>query len=359
MKIDPFRLERWLQEKSEIDLGGGGVAKLQLRDVMPSIPPDTAMRYGATQGSEGLRMQVADWYDVDTENVLITSGTSEANLLVNLSLLEQGDEYFAEEPQYEQTTGLVRMFGVKVKPFHLVEEKGWVPDMKELKEKFNRRTKMISFNNPNNPTGSVLSQEELQAICEMAERVGAYVHCDNALRGSEADGRPAPTPEFYERGITTGSISKLGATSPRIGCIIAYWDIIEKCWVMKDYTTLSHDGIGEQIAEKLLSNRTRYLKRNQTIRHTNIATWDKWCADNPDLMKCSNPPAGFTVFPRYKNRLGSGKFAERLLKEEGVLVSPGEHFGVERHLRINIGTKGETFAQGLDRIGRFMRRVMK
>jgi aspartate/methionine/tyrosine aminotransferase len=69
--------------------------------------------------------------------------------------------------------------------------------------------------------------------------------------------------------------------------------------------------------------------------------------------------AGFTVFPRYKNRLGSGKFAERLLKEEGVMLSPGEQFGVERHLRINIGTKGDTLANGLERIGRFMRRVMK
>jgi aspartate/methionine/tyrosine aminotransferase len=59
------------------------------------------------------------------------------------------------------------------------------------------------------------------------------------------------------------------------------------------------------------------------------------------------------------DRLGSGKFAERLLKEEGVMLSPGEQFGVERHLRINIGTKGDTLADGLERIGRFMRRVMK
>jgi aspartate/methionine/tyrosine aminotransferase len=359
VKIDPFMLERWLHEKSEIDLGGGGVAKLQLRDVAPSIHPDTAMTYGLTNGSETLRAQVADWYDVDSRNVLITSGASEANLLVNLALLEQGDEYFAEEPQYQQTTGLVRMLGVKVKPFHLVEERGWAPDLREFKEKISRRTKMIFLDNPNNPTGAVLNQEELQAICEMAERVGAYVHCDNALRGSEADGRLAPTPEFYEKGITTGSVSKLGATSPRIGWVVAERDIIERCWVMKDYTTLGHCGIGEHIAERLLSNKGRYIQRNQSIRHTNILTWDKWCADNPDLMRCMTPPAGFTVFPRYKNRIGSGKFAERLLKEEGVLVSPGEHFGVERHLRINIGTKGDAFAQGLERIGRFMHRVMK
>jgi aspartate/methionine/tyrosine aminotransferase len=317
------------------------------------------MGYNSTCGSESLRAQVAEWYRVEPENVLITSGTSEANLLVNLTLLEQGDEYFSEVPQYEQTTGLARMLGVKVKPFHLAEAKGWAPDFKELKEKINRHTKMISLDNPNNPTGAVMAQEEMQALCEIAEHVGAYVHCDNALRGSESDGKPAATPEFYEKGIITGSISKLGANSPRIGWIVADNEVIERCWVMKDYTTLSHCGIGEMFAERLLTNKARYIKRNQTIRKANIDTWNAWTKENPDLVTCAQPAAGFTVFPRYKNRLGSSKFAEKLMKEEGVKVSPGDHFGVERHLRINIGAKGDTFAQGLERIGRFMRRVMK
>jgi aspartate/methionine/tyrosine aminotransferase len=359
VKIDPLRLERWLLGKAEIDLGGGGIEKLQLKEVVPQMPSDTVMNYCATNGSETLRAQVADWYRVEPENILITSGTSEANLLVNMTLLEAGDEYFAETPQYEQTTGVARMLGAKVKPLHLIEGDDWKPDLAELATKINRHTKMIFINNPNNPTGAVMTQEEMQTLCEMAERVGAYVHCDNALRGSEVGGTSAPTPESYEKGIITGSISNLGATSPRIGWIVADEDIVERCWVMKDYTTISHCGIGEKIAEKLLTNRARYIKRNQTIRQANIDMWNSWCRDNPELMKCTNPAGGFTVFPRYKNRLGSSKFAERLLKEEGVMVAPGDQFGVERHLRINIGTRGDTFSRGLERIGRFMRRIMK
>jgi aspartate/methionine/tyrosine aminotransferase len=323
------------------------------------MPGETMMKYNRTCGSDALRGLVAEWYRVEPDNVLITSGTSEANLIVNLSILEQGDEYFTEVPQYEQTTGFVRMLGAKVKPFHLLEERGWAPDLEELNEKINRRTRLIFLDNPNNPTGILMTQEEMQSLCEIAERVGAYVHCDNALRGSEADGKPAATPEFYEKGIITGSISKLGATSPRIGWIIADKEIIERCWVMKDYTTLSHCGIGEGIAERLLTNLTRYLKRNMSIRLSNMATWGAWSKENSDLVTYAEPKGGFTVFPRYKNRLGSTKFAERLLKEEGVLVSPGDQFGVERHLRINIGSRGEALSNGLDRLGRFMRRVMK
>jgi len=358
VKIDPFRLERWLLEKAEIDLGGGGVAKLHLKEVIPQLPPDTIMMYGKTCGSDGLRAQVADWYKVEQDNILITSGTSEANLLVNLALLESGDEYFNEVPQYEQTTGFVRMLGAKIKPFHLVEEKGWAPDLDEFKAKATRHTKLISIDNPNNPTGAVMTQHELETLCEIAEDVGAYVHCDNALRGSEANGTSAPTPEFYEKGIITGSISKLGATSPRIGWIVAEKDIIDRCWVMKDYTTLSHCGIGEKIAEKLLMNRARYIKRNATIRQTNTQIWNQWCEVNRDIINCVSPASGFTAFPKYRNRLGSIKFAERLLREEGVMVSPGAQFGVDRHLRINLGTRGETLAQGLERLGKFMRRIV-
>jgi aspartate/methionine/tyrosine aminotransferase len=358
VKIDPFKLERWLLEKAEIDLGGGGVAKLHLKEVIPQLSPDTVMMYGKTCGSDGLRAQVANWYKVEQDNILITSGTSEANLIVNLALLETGDEYFNEVPQYGQTTGFVRMLGAKIKPIHLVEEKGWAPDLEEFKSKITRHTKLISIDNPNNPTGAVMTQHELEALCEIAEDVGAYIHCDNALRGSEGNGFSAPTPEFYEKGIITGSISKLGATSPRIGWIVADKDIIERCWIMKDYTTLSHCGIGDKIAEKLLMNRDRYIKRNAAIRQTNTQIWNKWCEVNNDIISCVYPSSGFTAFPKYRNRLGSIKFAERLLREEGVMVSPGAQFGVDRHLRINLGSRGDTLAQGLERLGKFMRRIV-
>ena len=317
------------------------------------------MKYGKTCGSDTLRGLIAGWYDVDAENVLVTNGTSEANLIVNLSLVEQGDEYFTEIPQYEQTSGLVRMLGAKVKPYHLIESKNWSPDLEELKTKISRQSKMIFLNNPNNPTGAQMTQSELEAICEMANRVGAYVHCDNALRGSETSGVVAPTPEFYEKGITTGSISKIGATSPRIGWIIANSDLIKRFWVMKDYTTLSHCGIGEQIAEKLLQNRSRFIKRNMGIRQANTEVFKKWMIENNDLVTCVEPIAGYTAFPKYKNRLGSSKFCEKFLKEEKVLLSPGDQFGVEKHLRINIGSKVDDLVVGLERLTRFMRRMLK
>jgi len=354
LRIEPFRLERWLLERAEYDLGGGGVTKLQLRDVVGEIDYDLYMKYGRTNGSDSIRELVAEWHEVEPSNVLITSGTSEANLLVNLCSIERGDEYVTEIPQYEQTSGFASYLGAHIRSFHLKEEKSWRPDLEELKESVTRKTRMIFLDNPNNPTGAILTENEMRAICEIAEDMGASVHCDNALRGSELDGRPASTSfPSYERGVITGSISKLGATDPRIGWVVADRGLIERCWVMKDYTTLSHSLLGEYLAKKILEERGRYIRRNLEISRANMEIISKWIGANSDLFSWVPPRGGFTAFPKYNRRLGSTEFCQKLLSEESILLSPGDHFGVDGHLRINIGSKIEALEVVLPRLSKF------
>ncbi|HEX9914967.1 MAG TPA: aminotransferase class I/II-fold pyridoxal phosphate-dependent enzyme, partial [Candidatus Bathyarchaeia archaeon] len=175
MRIKPFRLERWLLERAEIDLGGGGVTKLRLRDVVPDFKLDQPMKYGRTDGSDEFKGLVAEWYGVEAENVLITSGTSEANLILNLTLLERGDRYVTENPQYEQTTRFAEALGCTVSEFQLVEESEWRPDAEELKEKVVKGTRIIFLDNPNNPTGAVLSKTEMKTIIDVAEDAGAWL----------------------------------------------------------------------------------------------------------------------------------------------------------------------------------------
>ena len=352
MRIKPFRLERWLLRNAELDLGGGGVSKLRLGDVLPSLDPDTLMKYGRTDGSDEIKESLMDWFPgVEPENILITSGTSEANLILNLTVLEHGDHYLTENPQYGQTVGLARAMGVRVDEFQLREEDGWRPDIEEIKEKITPRTRVVFLDNPNNPTGAVLTRDEMKAISEIAEDAGAYLHCDNALRGSELDGEPALTPlGFTERGVVTGSISKLGATSPRIGWVIGDPGLIERCWVMKDYTTLGHSGLGEAIAVAVLEKRGQLMERNLRISRANLETLGGWIEERPDF-DWRQPEAGFTGFPRYTHEIGSEELCLRLLKEKGVLMSPGSFFGKEQHLRINTGSLGGALAEALARLG--------
>jgi aspartate/methionine/tyrosine aminotransferase len=353
LRFEPFRLERWLLNKAEIDLGGGGVNKLKLGQVLKSIDPDHLLKYGDTSGSESLKHVVAEWYGVDPVNVLITSGTSEANLLVNLTLLRPMNYYVSENPNYEQTVRLAEALGVRILMFDLLEDDGWKPDIEGLSS-IENKTAMIFLDNPNNPTGAVLTKNELSSIVEIAEDFDAYLHCDNALRGSELNGKPAPVPyPEYEKGIVTGSISKLGATSPRIGWIIADRELIERFWVVKDYTTLGHSSLGEFIAEKILRQRQYLIERNLKISQRNLKILDQWITNRPEFY-WRPPEAGFTGFPGYDLDYSSIELCQKLLEEKSLLISPGEFFGVEKHLRVNIGSHEKDLEDGLIRIDEFL-----
>ena len=347
-------------KQCEIDLGGGGVTKLTLKDVTTQIDYEQPMSYGVmTKGSEKVRSAIADWFPgVDSDNVLVTSGTSEANLLSHLHILESGDEYVAEKPSYQQTISFAKVLGCKVKEFHLDEKKDWKLDLKQLNEIVTKKTKVIFIDNPNNPTGATLTEKEMKAICEIAEDVGAYVFCDNALRGSELDKRPAATPfEYYDKGIVTGSISKLGMTDPRLGWLIGNKDLVDACWVFKDFTTLSHSKMGEYIATKALQRekRLQIIERNLGFSKANLATLSKWIAENSNLMSWVPSKGGFTAFPKYNLQLNSVEFCTKLLDTKMVLLSPGEFFGVNKHFRISIGCKNEVMVAVLERLDDFMK----
>ena len=357
MRFEPFGLERWLLKEAEIDLGGGGVSKLTLGDLVVDLDLDQLLKYGRTDGSDHLKGLVAEWLEVEPGQVLITSGTSEANLLVNLTLLEPGDGYVTEVPMYEQTVGVARALGCRVGEFHLREEEEWRPDLEGLKEAVSSGTRIVFLDNPNNPTGALLEHSELRAICEIAGDSGAWVHCDNALRGSELDGVPGlvPFPE-WENSVVTGRVSKLGATSPRIGWVVGPEELLERCWVAKDYTTLGHSGLGEVLAGRILGMRGELVERNLGYSRASLGILGKWVEGDPHLSWLE-PKAGFTGFPAYDYDIGSLELCEKLLDEEGVLLSPGAFFGVEGHLRICTGVPADALEKGLKRVDAFMGRL--
>lgn len=361
MNIEPFALERWLLKPSKYELAGAGITKLRLSEITPGIDTELVMNYGMTNGSELIRAEIAATYrNVDKDNVLVTSGTAEANLLALYRLLDPGDEFITLNPTYMQQWGLAQSFGAQIKVCQLEEEKAWQLDLDRMQDIITPRTKIVSLVNPNNPTGSVITGSEVKAICEKAERVGAWVLCDGALRGLEFDGKPAPTPpEFYERGIATGSLSKVGMTGPRIGWIITpNKELLNKCWEFKDYTTLCHSGIGEHIAtialqkEKMASYIDR--ARNRIKEHTAIMA--DWVSQVSPLIEWVPPKAGHTSFPRYNLDMDSWEMCTRLLEEEGVLVSPGDAFNTPRHFRIRHSAERDVLTEALDRFGAFLRR---
>ena len=166
MKFEEFQLERnqsLFENEVDYNLSESGVHPLKLSEILNEEEQeqilDTGLFYGYTNGTPQLRKRIADIYGADftINNVLITSGSAEANFLSVMTQLERGDEIVYMVPNYLQIYHLARSFGIKVKNLPIRQELGWQWDIDELRNLVSAKTKMIAVCNPNNPTGAIMS----------------------------------------------------------------------------------------------------------------------------------------------------------------------------------------------------------
>jgi len=181
LKIDQFEMERmqstW-ENIVEMDMSESGVRPVTLRELMEMGLDLEAMLsmplgYSQSNGTIPLREELARIYPGATpDHIEVTNGTSEANYLLALSLLREGDEVALEAPNYMQFGGLPASLGAKVNRFRLRIDQDWEPDWEEFDRAVTERTRLLYLSNPNNPTGSVLSEDAMQRIVARCEATG-------------------------------------------------------------------------------------------------------------------------------------------------------------------------------------------
>ena len=238
--------------------------------------------------------------------------------------------------------------------FWLRESLDWQPDPDELKKLVSRRTKLIVLTNPNNPTGSVLSEESMKLIVELADKAGAWILSDEVYQGAERDGRT--TPSFwgrYPKVITVNGLSKAyGLPGLRIGWIVGPEDLVKKVWPYHDYTTISPSVLSDRLARIALApeNRARILARTRGIIQANYPVLEAWLKSHGGLFAFKPPRAGAIALVRYNLKIDSIALVEKLIHERGVLIVPGAHFELEHHLRFGFGSEASYLDEGLKRI---------
>jgi len=364
LKIRPFDLERWLPAHScKYDLAGSVVKPLKLNELVKEIDMDLELMHGPTQGPKELRRHVSELYsNINENNVLIVNGTTEGNFIAMSYLIEPGDEVIVGGlPTYLQSAGLAEALGAHVKFFYLDEQKDFKVNIASLEEQVSKKTKMIIIVNPNNPTGSRFSKKDVTNICEIAEDVKAYVLADEVLRYTELDGSCSLSPvEIYEKGISTGSLSKLGLAGLRTGWLVADEKIVKKFWAQKDYTTLANPILSDYIAKIALQkeNFRKICQRAIKICQDNLKIFLEWSAKNKHILKCVTPKAGAVVFPRYVFDIDSVQLCKRLMVKKDILLTPGDYFKAPRHFRLQYGgVDKDTLKAVLNRLEAFLNNI--
>lgn len=369
MKIDRFQMERTqclFENEVRYNLSESGVAPLCLADLVP----DRAERdqldrkplsYPYSTGRKSLRRNIARFYGCDDyESVTVVNGGSEANYASMWGLVEAGDRVAFMLPNYLQGWGLARAYGKQADGFKLVMKRdaagawNWQLDVNSLRKAVTPKTKLIVVTNPNNPTGYVLSEAEMELIVREARRVGAWILSDEIYRGAEVDGPLTPT--FfgrYDKVIVTGGLSKAFALPGlRIGWILTKPSMISRLCSYHDYMTLTPSWLSDYLADIVMrpARRDEVLQRSRAIIRQNLPVLERWIAKHGDTFDYARPGAGAIATLKYRLPINSVALFNRIREEQSVLVTPGGHFGIGRYLRIGYGYDLGKLKRGLRRI---------
>lgn len=370
MRIKEFGVERWMylyENLCSLNLAEtcvdpltvgellkmAGKEKTFLQEILPM-----KLTYGDIDGTGRLRANIASLYARQrSANVLVTHGAIGANALLYETLVEPGDHVISVSPTYQQHYSIPESYGARVDILRLREENAFLPDLDELRRMATPATRLIAINNPNNPAGSLMDRAFLMEIAQIADSCGAWLLCDEVYRGTDqqGDGFTASVADLYEKGISTGSMSKAWSLAGlRLGWIVGPEQLLHAVEIHRDYNTISVGMLNDLLASLALENRAALLARNHAILRANLAFLDAWIEKEP-LLSYVKPRSGTTAWVRLGLDMPSRDFCVALVEKTGVMFTPGSALDGEGYVRIGYANSGDVLAAGLAKTSDFLR----
>ena len=355
MKLPRFGVEEWLNvhEKSAIyDIAGVSIKALTMRELfdLSGLDKDAffsqllkkKMDYGWIEGSPEFKTQAASLYkNMPVDNILQTNGATGATMLALYALIEPEDHIISMYPTYQQLYDIPKSLGAEVDLWEIEEDKGWLPDLDQLRRLIRPNTKMICINNANNPTGALMDAAYLGDLEAIAKEVGAYIFSDEVYCS-------------FEQGFAVNSLSKTySIPGIRVGWVASNTKVANILRDYRDYTMICAGVFDDMVATLVLENKEAILERNRQIIEENLALMDEWIAKEPKASWI-RPASVSTSFVKLDVDRPIEVFALELLQEYGVLVVPGNRFDKESHVRIGYCCDKEVLQKGLEKLSQFL-----
>lgn len=323
--------------------------------------------YGPNVGEEAFQQAVADKYKVLTKSsfspneVMASFGATEGILLVMMSILNAGDEVLIANPHYPNYLGQIMGLGAKVVQVPVYEGNQFKIQAEDIEAAITERTKLLIINSPNNPMGSILTQEEMEEIAAVADKYKVTILSDEVYESIMYDGQKHfslfQIPGAKENHFVVNSFSKTYAmTGWRVGYVVGNAAAIER---MAEF----REGVGfcvppfiqDAAAEALKSDQSivkEYLKAYDRRRHVIVDGLNKISG-----FHCLKTEGAFYAFPNIQAfGKSSQDFALELLEETHVAMTPGSAFGSmgEGYLRISFAQSEEVLQEAVERIHQYV-----
>lgn len=354
MWFERMVLEIWFDDHQyEVthDIGESAVQFKTVNDLNLDLNP-VELRYGYHYGRPDLRAAVAELYPgFQPEETIVTVGAAEAIFTINSALMKPGDHCIVEHPNYPSLYTIPRGLGVDTSLFTLRFEDDFKPDLDRLEALIRPETKLISFTHPNNPTGSMISADELERLVEIAARHKVYLMFDETYREMDADNKLPPAATLGDHVISVSTMSKsFGLPGIRVGWAACRdKDLLDKLLVVREHTSITNTSLGEEIALNVLNRAEDILPAHRRAIADNKENAMAWIG-NHDHVEWVYPEVGVVAFPRLKSHVAvePEELFRHLVARYKTFVIPGRCFEMEdRHFRLGFGAEPEELKQGL------------
>ena len=367
MKINDFKSEVFFDEwefKAKYLLSLSDAHSMTIRELLDYEPGaiekllDKWLGYTEVPGDPELRKEIAKLYKtINMNQIIVHSGAEEPIFNFPRVMLEKEDHVIVMFPTYQSIYDVPRALGCEVTFWEIKEKDGkWTIDLEELKSYIKPNTKVIYLNSPNNPTGYTFSNEEIEAIVELAKENDIYIFSDEVYHGLELDGEKRPLiADLYDKGISLNVMSKAyGMAGLRIGWVAtkdkyAYEQITKA----KHYTTVCNSCASEFLATIALKHGEEIIERNMKILRKNLKIGEDFFAKYSNLFEYIPPQGGTIAYFRMNIEQNIDDFCIELVKERGIVLLSANIYDTEgQYFRVGFGR--ENFKECLDQFERYL-----
>jgi aspartate aminotransferase len=350
-----------------VDLGGGDpdfITPQNIRDAAAAAMNAGDTHYVASNGTPALKKAIAEKLKKDNgleykpSEVIVTPGGKQALFAAMMATVEQGVDIMLLEPAWVSYQSMVELAGGGVAHCGLDPDDNFRVTREKLESAATPATRGIVLNSPNNPTGRVLDQEELQTLCDFARERDLLIYTDEMYEKIIFDGREhvsiASLPGMRERTLTFNGLSKAYAmTGWRLGYVAGPQVLIDEIAKVQSHSVTHATSFVQAGGVAALSGPQDFIGEM-------VTAWDRrrnMVAEGLSRIRgitCPAPEGAFYAFPDARESgMDSMTLADKLLQEASVAVTPGVAFGEagEGHLRLSVATSDELLEKAVQRIG--------
>jgi aspartate/methionine/tyrosine aminotransferase len=376
-QIKPFIVMDVMEKIHQMEAAGIDVVHMEIGEPDFDVPECVnratraaldchATSYTHSLGDIRLREAIAQYHkdtygtSVDPGQILVTSGTSPAMLLLFSALVNPGDEVIVSDPHYACYANFIHYVqGVPVF-VQVFEDEGFVFTPEAIEAKITSKTKAIFINSPSNPTGNVIPEDRMKEIVAVAEKHGLYIISDEIYHGLVYEGKEHSILEYTPHAFVLNGFSKLFAmTGLRLGYLIAPSAFVRALQVLQQNFFICANSVTQLAgvaALKEAENDTRKMKETYNRRRLYMLQ-----RLNDMGLEVKVPPTGaFYIFVNVKHiSTDSYALAFDILEKAHIGVTPGVDFGAngEGYLRFSYANSMENLTLGMDRMASYLATV--